>query len=240
MTKEHIEEQIEKSWKQKPSNINGLSYIPTIEPEYDDDDPRIFAMVNNVVGLPMYNKIGNSSQLVPGGPSVKKSHIDLLSGEISPKTMCILEIGVNPYPTSHLSTTKAIFATKTDDCIYLGVDVNKKSHFNNPAKNIHTMQISSKHRDKIMDKLFSLGAQQIDLLMIDGDHSINYTVNDWCFTEFLSKSGVVIMHDTNVHIGPRALFDAIDTNQFDKKRIGTKIVNGRFPDYGMCVARRLP
>jgi hypothetical protein len=64
-------------------------------------------------------------------------------------------------------------------------------------------------------------------------------INDWCFAEFLSPFGTVIIHDTNVHIGPRALFDAIDELLFEKRSVSEKMVNGLFPDYGMGIARRL-
>jgi len=234
-----IEEQIIEFWKQQPSNVYGLSYEPTTEPEYSNDDPRIFYMVGNAVCLPMYNDVGKAVGLVHPGTSVRKSHLDLVASAISKTTTSILEIGVNRYGKSLFSTTTTILKNKASDCVYLGVDIQDKSYLNNPEKNIHTMLTNSKNRSQIRDKLLELGVEKIDFLMIDGDHSINYTVNDWCFTEFLSKSGVVVMHDTNVHIGPRAVFEAIDSKLFDKKRIGSEMVNGKFVDYGMCIARRL-
>lgn len=228
-------------WKQKPSTVNGLTYIPTTEPEYSDNDQRMFTRSGTKIGLPLClesNK-GGHMPLVQTGHSVRKSHLDLLRSAISINTMCILEIGVNHYPKPLTSTTTTIIETKQSNCIYLGIDIVDKSFIDNPSQNVHTLQISSNHRDKIRTKLLDLGAPTIDLLMIDGDHSINSTVNDWCFTEFLSESGVVIIHDTNVHIGPRSVFDAIDTTLFEKRRIGTEVVDGKFVDYGMCIIRRL-
>ena len=156
-----------------------------------------------------------------------------------PSTKNILEIGINVYQKPLLSTTRAILEEKHCDCVYLGVDINDKSTINSPTENIHTMIIDSQLRHQIREYMLALGMSTIDLLMIDGDHSIDMTINDWCFTEFLSPFGVVIMHDTNIHIGPKAVFDAIDETLFNKQLMSDKMIDGKFPDYGIGTARRL-
>ncbi len=229
------------NWKCKPSNTCGLRYIPTTEPEYSDNDQRMFSRLNNGFAMPLClesNKGGNEP-LVHPGHSVRKSHVDMIQNAIFSDTKSILEIGVNLYPKPMRSTTSAILSKKEDDCVYLGIDVNNKSYLNDDKKKIHTMKIDSKYRHEIRKKLIELGVSTIDLLLIDGNHSINMTVNDWCFTEFLSPLGIVIIHDINIHIGPRSVFDAIDKISFKKEQTGTGITSGKFADYGIGLARRL-
>lgn len=229
------------TWERNPSNIIGLKYIPTIEPKYSDSEQRMFTRVHGGFGLPMcvHNNLPGNISLVHNGPSVRQSHVDMVSNAISSDTKTILEIGINVYQKPLLSTTRAVLNNKENDCVYLGVDVNDKSSINDVSKNIYTMKIDSSLRRTIRDKMLKLGMKTIDLLIIDGDHSIELMVNDWCFTEFLSPHGTVIMHDTNVHIGPRSVFDAIDETLFDKRLIGSEIKSGKFLDYGMGIARRL-
>jgi len=232
---------MQNNWERNPSDVVGLKYIPTIKPEYLDDEQRMFVRVKDGFGLPMciHNNLPGNTPLAHSGPSIRQSHVDMLSNAISSDTKTILEIGINVYKKPLLSTTRAILENKEDDCVYLGIDVNDKSSINDVSKNIHTMKIDSSLRKIIREKMLELGMKTIDLLMIDGDHSITLMVNDWCFTEFLSPRANVIIHDTNVHIGPRSVFDAIDETLFDKQLIGSEIKSGKFLDYGMGIARRL-
>ena len=229
------------NWKCLPSLVCGLRYVPTTEPEFSDCEQRMFIKSGKEIVMPLCikNKSPNYSSLVHDGPSVRKSHVDMIKNAISSGTKSILEIGVNVYQKPLLSTTIAILDTKQNDCTYLGVDVNNKSSINRGDKHIHTITIDSSARNKIRAKMIELGMLTIDLLLIDGDHSINMTINDWCFVEFLSPNGIVIIHDTNVHIGPRSVFDAIDEMSFSKELISSEMKSGKFPDYGMGLARRL-
>ncbi len=229
------------NWKCLPSRICGLKYAPTTEPEFSDCEQRMFTQVGQEIGFPLCvenNSTGNSS-LVHQGCSVRKLHTDLIADSICRDTRNILEIGINVYKEPLLSTTRAILSNKHNDCVYLGVDVNDKKVIDDPGKNIHTMMVNSTFRDMIRRRMLELGMSTIDLLMIDGDHSIKMTINDWCFSEFLSPFGIVIIHDTNVHSGPRAVFDSIDETLFNKELISAKMKNGKFPDYGIGIARRL-
>jgi hypothetical protein len=228
-------------WKCKQSKTCGLRYEPTTEPEYSDSEQRIFMKTHNGIALPMCVKANTApyKTIIHKGPSVRQCHVNLIKDSITDETRTILEIGINVYTKPLLSTTRVILEQKHDDCVYLGIDVRNKSSIDDTDKNVNTMAIDSKMRHTIREKMLELGMSTIDLLMIDGDHSINMTINDWCFSEFLSSFGIVIIHDTNVHIGPRALFDAIDELSFEKRLVSGDMVKGMFPDYGIGIARRL-
>jgi len=228
-------------WKRRQSRTCGLRYEPTTEPEYSDSEQRIFMKISTGFAIPMCVKanVGQYTTMVHAGASVRQCHIDLIKDSITDQTRGILEIGINVYSKPLLSTTRAVLEQKHNDCVYLGLDVRDKSSINNTDKNVSTMVVDSKLRHTVRERMLELGMSTIDLLIIDGDHSIDMAINDWCFSEFLSPFGAVILHDTNVHTGPRALFDAIDELSFEKRLISGDMVKGMFPDYGIGIARRL-
>ena len=107
-----------------------------------------------------------------------------------------------------------------------------KKYVDKHESNIWTLQCNSHDQDTIRDFLASKGISQLDILFIDGWHSVNTAVNDWRYADLLSPHGIVIMHDTNHHPGPVALCEAIDPKLFEvtKHCLDT--------DYGIAVIRR--
>ena len=79
-----------------------------------------------------------------------------------------------------------------------------------------------------------IGVSELDLIMIDGWHSVNMCINDWQYTEKLSATGVVVLHDINFHPGPVVLFDAIADNLFEKEKFGVGEA-----DWGIATAIRI-
>jgi len=126
----------------------------------------------------------------------------------------ILEIGVqrNLYENS---STYIFIKNKRDNDIYLGIDIRDVSHLTNTSKNIYTIQTESQNIDIVMHTLENIGAKHIDVLMIDGWHSINQVYKEWEYTKYLSKDGIVIFHDTNAHPGPYFITKSIDTNLYE-------------------------
>ena len=127
----------------------------------------------------------------------------------------IVEIGVNRNAFENTSTS-IFLNNKRDQDVYLGIDIEDKSSLDNKEKNVFTIQCPSQDFEKIYDKMTEIGIQEIDILMIDGWHSINQCYLEWeLYTQFLASGGMVAMHDTNVHPGPYFLVDSIDTNLYD-------------------------
>lgn len=144
----------------------------------------------------------------------------------------IVEIGVNRNGDG--SFTQALLKNKPDHIPYLGIDVEDKSYLNNPAKKIYTIQASSFEQDKNREYMRAIGLEKISILFIDGDHSVNAVVNDWRYADLLSDDGVVMLHDTVSHPGPRVILEAIDKQLFK--------VDRHFPnedDYGLAMAYRI-
>ena len=196
--------------------IYGLKYRPTLEPERSDDTdfygefyrpvPREFSPANQEV--------------------LKQALLEL------PHPRCIVEIGVqrNPLPES---STGILLQHKPKDAVFIGVDIEDKSHLANSAENIYVLKMDSADRRQVFALMDRLNLREIDFLFIDGWHSVNQCVADWKYVERLSPRGVVVMHDTNVHPGPVVLFDAIDETMFDKQKHCTE-----GPDWGISVVKR--
>lgn len=126
----------------------------------------------------------------------------------------IVEIGVcrNRYDC----TSTCIFLDNKRDCdIYLGIDIENKSFLNNPSKNIYTIKSKSQDFNTIYQYFSKIGITNIDILMIDGHHSINQVYLEWQYTSKLNSNGVVIFHDTNCHPGPTCIINSINTNKYD-------------------------
>lgn len=144
---------------------------------------------------------------------------------------CIVEIGV--HRNGQDSSTDILLKYKPRDCVYLGVDIDYKGYLDNKEENIYTIQCDSMNRAEVYQQLESLGCKEIDLLFIDGWHSINHSVNDWTYAERLSKDGVVLMHDMTMH-PCLCTYDAIDENLFEKKKYFT---DPSEKDFGIAVIK---
>jgi len=202
--------------KPRPTTISGLKYFPDLEPQVSNDQD--------------FPPAGWMSQL-----EVTDCNLDVVrsvvSGMRKNNTLhAILEIGVNR--NGERSMSRVLMEESPELCHYLGVDIEDKSYLDDPERLIYTVRCSSSDQYKVRDKLREMGVGIIDLLFIDGWHSVNMCVNDWRYTDMLSDTGVVILHDTNSHPGCVALFDAVDEKQYDKQRFC--LAN----DYGIAVFRK--
>jgi hypothetical protein len=197
--------------------IVGLKYRPSIEPGRSDDAdfyeefyrpvPREFSRANQEV----------LRQALLGVRDLR----------------CIVEIGVQRNPLSE-SSTGILLRHKPADAVYIGVDIEDKSHLTDTPRGIYTIKTDSAEHSRIFTLMDRLRLQHIDFLFIDGWHSVNQCVADWKYVERLSPEGVVVLHDTNVHPGPVVLFEAIDEDLFEKKRLCTE-----GPDWGIAVITKI-
>lgn len=124
-----------------------------------------------------------------------------------------LEIGV--CRNNEQSSTYTIFENLPEDGIYLGVDIADKSFLDDVSRGIHTIRTSSSHYEIVIEKLKSLGVEELDFIFIDGWHSINQVLDDWEYTRILAKGGVVAFHDTTHHPGPYYFINALDTSKWE-------------------------
>lgn len=199
---------------QRPTSIPGLKYFPDLEPTVSNDqDMPPFGWVSSV-------------EVTDCNLAVMRQVVGQLGSNLS----AALEIGVNR--NGDRSMSRIIMDSRPQGSYYLGIDIEDKSYLDDPDNNTWTIRCSSDDRPAVMGKLQERGVEKLDLIMIDGWHSVNMCVNDWHYTELLSDHGIVILHDTNSHPGCVALFDAVDENLWIKERFCTN------SDFGIATFKR--
>ncbi len=189
----------------------GLSYIPSIK-ENDRDAP--------------YRKIKVKQEFSEKNHSVLKYYLRRIKN-----CNFILEIGVSR--NGDKSSTNTLLKYKKKEAIYLGIDLVDKSFLK--ADNCYTLKTNSSNTEEILNEIKKLsGKTEIDFLMIDGFHSVNQILDDWKFSKYVTKNGVIAIHDINHHPGPIELIKAIDKNLFE-----IRLYHGSMDqDWGIGVVRR--
>lgn len=156
----------------------------------------------------------------------------------NPDAKLIVEIGVDRSsrvgngagPDKNVSSTMTILANKSKDTYYLGIDLDDKSYLANVDENIYTLRCNSHQQDLVRKVIDQLGFSHIDILFIDGWHSIDTVINDWLYIDILAPKGIVMFHDIQHHPGPREVFEAIDEKMFNKEKLC-------MDTYGVGIAR---
>jgi hypothetical protein len=191
---------------QQPTMLYGLKFFPSLEPHCsnDQDAPNW--------GWPEVESEVSDANL---------TFVQDVLQRLGSQCMNILEIGV--HRNEGRSMTNILMDLKPSGCQYLGIDVDDKSFLDNAKLGIHTIRANSHDKVAVRKKLRELSMTSIDLLMIDGWHSVHTCVNDWGYVDLLSNHGAVILHDTNAHPGCVALYHAVDEALFDKFRYCTEL-----------------
>jgi hypothetical protein len=131
---------------------------------------------------------------------------------IKERCTSILEIGVCNNDEESLS--HILINQKKEDAFYFGVDIKDKTFLDNEDKNVFTIQSDSADIDKIMTFVKSKGVDHFDFIFIDGWHSVSQVLKEWRFVEYLSDFGIVCLHDTNYHPGPRKFVNALNPERY--------------------------
>lgn len=154
-----------------------------------------------------FNSSGSWEEISPENLNVLRSKF------LNIKDACkaILEIGVNR--ESNKKTFTSIFLeNKKPETIYIGIDIDDKSYLNNKENNIYTIKSSSSDYDFCLKMIKSINVYEFDFIFIDGWHSINQVLDDWEYTNLLSRNGIVGFHDTEYHPGPKYFLKALNTD----------------------------
>jgi len=125
----------------------------------------------------------------------------------------ILEIGVRNNKED--SFTKLLVNNKLTSTKYFGVDIDDKSFMNDKENNVYTMQTDSSNIEEVLSFTKSHEIETFDFILIDGWPAINQVLNDWRYIEYLSKDGIVALHDTNFHPGPTYLVDNLNCDRYE-------------------------
>lgn len=200
-------------FKTRPTDIFGLTAEPYFEKESDNDSDSLnFRGPYPIreVSLESYNYVYDWVKVW--------------------KPQTIVEIGVFQ---NIRGFTHALTSAKSSEAIYVGIDRDDKRYLGSPVDNIHMIMSDSAAQDYVRSQIRSFGATPIDLLFIDGFHSLRMVLNDFRYADMLSEKGVIFMHDTNFHPGPNIVFRYVDENIFEKELLFVD-----HNDYGLGILRK--
>jgi predicted O-methyltransferase YrrM len=210
--------------KIKPSSIYGLKH-ELYYGDYRDDLDWTPGETNRFFGL-VPNEFSEKNKIV----------LDYVLNELKEQQLTqIIEIGIAR--SIENSSTYHILKNKPIDCAYLGIDINEEhtrivSHWNFP-KSI-ALQTDSGNTEEVFKCLNVLRINHIDLLIIDGWHSINQCYLDFKYAKLVRVGGFILLHDTNYHPGPKAILDSVDTSIFQVR----SYFEGEL-DWGVSTLKRL-
>ena len=197
-----------------PSNINGLSYLPSFKNESDNDIDWPWFVVSNKISTEISD--------------ANKEALDDIIRKVNVKN--VIEIGIARNDARSF-TTQLLYAKKG---IYCGIDIEDKTFLNDSLNRVYTIRANSHDQSTIRSYLNTIGLEKCSVLFIDGWHSVNTVINDWKYTDLLDDNGVVIFHDSNYHPGPHLIIEAIDRSMY---RV-VKYCDGGF-DWGISAAYKL-
>ncbi len=147
----------------------------------------------------------------------------------------IVEIGCWGGSSRGHSSTDCLIDNRPNGCWYYGVDCRddgRRAHIDDRSDNrVFLHDDSSRIVFRWLENSHS--DSDIDLIFIDGKHSVRQVLLDLRLAELLRPGGVVLMHDINYHPGPRLVFEAADPDVFEK----TSLCPQR-DDFGLGLLRR--
>jgi cephalosporin hydroxylase len=205
--------------KRQPTDIPGLKWRPSLEPEISDD--------TDWFGPPTPWPERHFSDLDHRALEYAYSLLDE-----TPKL--IVEIGVDRSENYENASTSTLIKIKPKNCTYVGIDIEDKSSLDDAENNVYTLRNDSADYEKLYDFMKLHGHEQIDFMFVDGWHSINQVLKEWKYWEKMIPNGVMAFHDINYHPGPVAVLDAIDQTQFTVEYFGRQ--KG---DWGVGVVKRI-
>lgn len=127
----------------------------------------------------------------------------------------IVEIGVWRNPHSKGTSTQLFLDNKKDTTTYLGVDIEPRPHVSGYKPNAMTIQFDSSRADELGKSIEILLQKKIDMLFIDGLHSVSQVQKELALIPYVKKGGVIGFHDISFHAGPNLWMDAFDPAKFD-------------------------
>lgn len=219
-------------YKETPTEAYGLKFRPTVSERFDNMD---FSQTGIIDGQEVDLSEKHNLIKVEFSDLNKSVLVDVMNDLNSKGTLnSILEIGV--YRSHGASSTSVILSEKPWETKYFGIDLLERhlAPIRNHGLNVFCFHENSSNAVSIMEKCKERGVEKFDLVLIDGNHSINQVMDDWRFAEYVNPGGCVLMHDTNYHPGPYCVYEAIDEKLFDKK----KFAEEEALDWGISLARK--
>ena len=187
------------------SDLKGLKGLPTFKNTSWNSLDQIFELPFNWV---IKGLSGNGQFTENNGKKI----IEILKNKLDTKV--IVEIGTTSVYEG--SSTQAFVVNKNNDTKFYSIDIAAGDPGVDHAKYKNITFLRSKSVDQLVKDV--LNEQLIDILFIDGDHSLKVVFEEYAFyLPMMKKNGVIILHDTTMHPGPFLFMEAINENIFKKE-----------------------
>jgi hypothetical protein len=211
--------------------MEGLSYIPEYEDMDQEKDDDLFLRIASKLEKHNYYSFKNRMLLFN---CLSILGLDMPSSKVNEKSRRILEIGIGHSNRAVNTSTFILAKAKWSDVFYIGIDRQKRDWMG--VLRNSSMYVYEERSENVLERWNSTHnyseRKNLDLLHIDGSHSVNGVLTDWQFTQFVKDTGIIVLHDIKCHPGPRLLVDAIDRDIYTVHKMFTEYdVN----DFGMAV-----
>lgn len=189
-----------------PTTLKGLKGIPIFTNDWARRDyiPELpFNWTVTMVG-------GNGQFSQANGETLAK----LINSK--PNAELFVEIGTASIWAD--SSTHIFITNKNENTTFITIDCEPRTIFNLGKNNVHSLV---EHSTSENVKSY-IGNRKIDILFIDGDHSVKTVFEEYEFyLPFMKKDGIIVLHDTTMHPGPFLFMEAIDEAVYCKEKLHT-------------------
>ena len=169
------------------------------------------------IGHP-YDTQNNTAQTKYYHRGFTECNFEVLRQHIQPWMKLIVEIGIAFHGWDE-SSSKVIIENRPDDCFYYGIEKRKEvKRFEKQYENMFINITDSRNVEENLKDILTHG-EYIDMLVIDGFHSVDVVSREWDYAPYVRPNGgVIILHDTRCHPGPWCLMESVDPDVFDIAR----------------------
>jgi hypothetical protein len=194
--------------RKDPPLYDFVKYTPSFsEPVFDEDGWLRNDFYQRTQQFPNYVPVEVSD--------LNLTVLDHFSNTV-PDNGLIVEIGVWRDPNSQTKTSTQLFLEKKKDSThYLGIDIQDRPHVKNYRPNCDVLQIDSGNTTFIENYIRSIYNKEIDLLFIDGLHSLEQVKKEIALISLVRKGGIIGFHDISAHCGPNMWIEAFDPEKFE-------------------------
>jgi hypothetical protein len=186
------------------TKVKGLKGIPTLANKWDDKDW--------IQELPF-----NWHPIIKGGNGqFSQANKDFLAELVKNRPNADLFVEIGTASAYDGSSTDTFITNKKLQTKFITIDCECRQDPNLNESNVYFL-VERSTNEKIKEHL---GNHKIDILFIDGDHSVKTVFEEYEFyLPYMKEDGVIVLHDTNLHPGPYLLMEAIDEKVFRKEKL---------------------
>lgn len=199
--------------KRDPPLYDFCLYTPTfVEPVKDED-----GWIRN----DFYARTNQHPNYVPTEVSpMNLQCLDFFMKYAVPEGGLVVEIGVWRDPSSQTMTSTQLFLEQKHDLThYLGIDIQDRPHVRNYRPNCEILTMDSGNTPFISRYIQEKYKKPIDLLFIDGLHTLEQVGKEISLIYSVRKGGVIGFHDISAHCGPNMWMEAFDPEKFEIHRL---------------------